>query len=52
MKKRILYGSANYVEIVRDHGYFVDKTEYIEKLEKVKNPVFLRPPILKSLWHN
>ncbi len=43
MKKRILYGSANYEEIVQDNGYFVDKTEYIEKLEKVKNPVFLRP---------
>ncbi len=43
MKKRVLYGVANYVEIVRDHGYFVDKTEYIAKLETVTNPVFLRP---------
>ncbi len=43
MKKRILYGVANYEEIVREHGYFVDKTEYIEKLEAIKNPVFLRP---------
>jgi len=43
MKKRILYGVANYEEIVREHGYFVDKTEYIAKLEKVNNPVFLRP---------
>ncbi|HLC15605.1 MAG TPA: AAA family ATPase [Thermodesulfovibrionia bacterium] len=43
MKKRILYGVADYEELVRDNGYFVDKTHYIEKLELVKNPVFLRP---------
>ncbi|MCK5517740.1 MAG: AAA family ATPase, partial [Desulfobulbaceae bacterium] len=43
MKKRILYGVANYAEIVRDNGYFGDKTEYIKKLEAVNNPVFLRP---------
>lgn len=43
MKKRVLYGVADYEELVRDNGYFVDKTAYIEKLEQVKNPVFLRP---------
>ncbi|TWI74008.1 PD-(D/E)XK nuclease superfamily protein [Desulfobotulus alkaliphilus] len=43
MKKRILYGEANYAAIVRENGYFVDKTAYIEKLESVKNTVFLRP---------
>jgi len=43
MKKRILYGSADYEEIVRKNGYFVDKTAYIGKLESVENPVFLRP---------
>ncbi len=43
MKKRVLYSVANYAEIVRDNGYFVDKTDYIEKLETIKNPVFLRP---------
>lgn len=43
MKKRILYSEANYAAIVRDHGYFVDKTAYIAKLEPVRNPVFLRP---------
>lgn len=43
MQKRILYSVANYAEIVRDNGYFVDKTEYLKKLETVKNPVFLRP---------
>ncbi len=43
MKKNVLYSVANYAEIVRDNGYFVDKTDYIKKLERVKNPVFLRP---------
>jgi len=43
MKKQVLYGSANYEEIVQKNGYFVDKTVYIEKLETVLNPVFLRP---------
>ena len=43
MKKRILYASANYEEIVAENGYFVDKTHYLEKLEKIGNPVFLRP---------
>lgn len=43
MKKRILYANANYEEIVSENGYFVDKTHYIEKMEKVGNPVFLRP---------
>ncbi len=51
MKKRVLYANANYEEIVSDNGYFVDKTPYIEKLEFVKNPVFLRPRRFgKSLW--
>ena len=43
MKKRVLYSLANYAEIVRKKGYFVDKTHYLEKLERVENPVFLRP---------
>lgn len=43
MRKRIEYGVADYEELVRDHGYFVDKTHYIEKLEHIKNPIFLRP---------
>ena len=51
MKKRVLYGNANYAEIVRKQGYFVDKTAYIEQLEWVDNPVFLRPRRFgKSLW--
>jgi len=43
MKKRILYAEANYQAIVRENGYFVDKTSYIPKLDAVRNPVFLRP---------
>lgn len=42
-KKRVVYGVANYAEQVQKHGYFVDKTEYIQKLEFIENPVFLRP---------
>jgi len=30
---------SNHAEIVRKNGYFVDKTEYIEKLEMVQNPI-------------
>ncbi len=43
MKKRVLYGVADYQKIVRENGYFVDKTHYIEKLEQDQNQVFLRP---------
>ncbi len=43
MKKQVLYANANYEEVVRKNGYFIDKTAYIEKLEKIENPVFLRP---------
>jgi hypothetical protein len=43
MRKRVLYSEANYAAIVRDRGYFVDKTAYIAKLAAVRNPVFLRP---------
>jgi hypothetical protein len=52
-KKRILYGNANYKEIVHKNGYFVDKTYYIEALERIEDPVFLRPRRFgKSLWCN
>ncbi|OQY46379.1 MAG: AAA family ATPase [Anaerolineaceae bacterium 4572_78] len=43
MKKQILYGEADYANIIHKNGYFVDKTEYIAKLERVSNAVFLRP---------
>jgi hypothetical protein len=43
MKRRVLYSEAHYPTIVRNKGYFVDKTQYIERLERTANPVFLRP---------
>lgn len=50
-RKRVLYGVSNYEEMVRKHGYFVDKTAYIHALENYENPVFLRPRRFgKSLW--
>ena len=51
MKRRVVYGEANYEALVRKHGYFVDKTPYLEILETVENPVLLRPRRFgKSLW--
>ena len=51
IKHRICYAEANYEEIVRKNGYFVDKTDYIRKMEYYKNVVFLRPRRFgKSLW--
>ena len=41
--KRIPYGVSSYAKMVRKNCYFVDKTEYIDKLEMVENPIFLRP---------
>ncbi|MCP4149458.1 MAG: AAA family ATPase, partial [bacterium] len=50
-KKRIIYGEANYKNLILDNGYYVDKTEYIRLMEAYKNPVFLRPRRFgKSLW--
>ena len=42
-RKRIVYGNANYADLVQKGGYFVDKTPYIAKLELVENPIYLRP---------
>ncbi len=51
MKRRVIYGESNYAAVVRKGGYFVDKTEYIAKLEAIENPVFLRPQrIGKSMF--
>jgi len=43
MKRLLPYGSANFEEIATGNFYYVDKTMYIEKLENVKFPIFLRP---------
>ncbi|MEZ4729928.1 MAG: AAA family ATPase [Caldilineaceae bacterium] len=42
-RKRIVYGNANYADLVQKQGYFVDKTPFIQQLELVENPIYLRP---------
>jgi hypothetical protein len=50
-KKQVIYGEANYKNLVTENGYYVDKTGFICLLEEYKNPVFLRPRRFgKSLW--
>ncbi|MEM7532888.1 MAG: AAA family ATPase [Chloroflexota bacterium] len=43
MRKQVIYAAPNFADLRRDNGYFVDKTPYIAKLERINNPVFLRP---------
>lgn len=43
MRRYIPYGIMNYAELVQENRFFVDKTQYIERLRSIKNPVFLRP---------
>ncbi len=51
MKRRIPYGVGNYEQIVNENFHYVDKTKYIRELEKVQNPIFLRPRRFgKTLW--
>ncbi|MGL5087119.1 MAG: AAA family ATPase, partial [Clostridium sp.] len=35
MKKRLPYGQSSYNTLVNDNFIYVDKTKYIEKLEKL-----------------
>ena len=50
-KKRIPYAVSNLEQIRNESYYFVDKTEYLEKLENYMTPVFLRPRRFgKTLW--
>ena len=48
--KKLPYGISNYEKIVENNYYYVDKTEYIEKLENLAEPniMFLRPRNLKN----
>ncbi len=43
--KKLPYGVSNYRNLIEENYYYVDKTKYIEKLEKleVKNVMLLRP---------
>ncbi len=43
MKRLVPYGIMNYAELIEKKTYFIDKTQYISKLEDISNPVFLRP---------
>ncbi|MGL5354765.1 MAG: AAA family ATPase [Clostridium sp.] len=45
MNKRLPYGQSSYNKVVNDNFIYVDKTEYIEKLEKLHDTFvfFLRP---------
>ena len=36
MTKSIIYAASSYAELRRDNGYFVDKTEYIAKLQYLR----------------
>ena len=47
MKKQIPYGMANYEELVRENGYFVDKTPYLAELETIKESRF---PPAEAIW--
>ncbi len=50
-KKQVIYGEANYRNLILENGYYVDKTPYIRLMETYKNAVFLRPRRFgKSLW--
>ena len=40
---KIPYAIANFAELRERGYYYIDKTEYIRKLERYKAPVFLRP---------
>ena len=43
MKHLTTYGMSSFESVMSDKRYYVDKTMYIEKLEQVKYPIFLRP---------
>ena len=43
MLKKIPYAIANWEQMIEENGYFVDKTKFLEELEKYAAPVFLRP---------
>ncbi len=43
MKKQIPYGVSNFETIATEDYYFVDKTKYLEDIDNVNYPVFLRP---------
>lgn len=48
---RIAYGEANFDNLRRNKGLFVDKTQFISRIERVEKFFFIRPRRFgKSLW--
>ena len=43
IKKRIPYAVSNFEKIATEGFYFVDKTKYLEEIDNIDYPVFLRP---------
>ena len=45
MKLKMPYGISNYEKIINDGYYYVDKTNYIKKLEELSETsvIFLKP---------
>ncbi len=43
MEKRVPYAISNFEKIATNNFYFVDKTKYLEKIDYIDYPVFLRP---------
>ena len=43
--KKLPYGISDYARLIKNDYYYVDKTDYIEKLENLAEPyiMFLRP---------
>ena len=35
LNKKLPYGISNYEEIIEDGHYYIDKTEYLEKIQKL-----------------
>ena len=51
MKKKVPYAVANFEKLREENYFFIDKTAFIEEMEKYTVPVFLRPRRFgKSLW--
>jgi len=43
--KRIPYGVSNFVEVVEQNQYYVDKTMYLPLLEQQPNSLFFIPAV-------
>jgi hypothetical protein len=43
MERLTTYGKSNFERIILEKRYYIDKTAYIKKIEKISHPIFLRP---------